>query len=148
MRRRVLVAILSVTAIAIVLFGIPLAIIVARFVDKEATLNVERQAILAAREVPEDFALSADPVELPANTTPDEVTQWLSASGFTRVQAERVGAVKILDVVADRFRIGSVEKACVLEAIEVALKRGSGRLNVYVLNEVAAQVDTAVAAPD
>ena len=61
-----MVAILSVTAIAIVLFGIPLAIIVARFVDKEATLNVERQAILAAREVPEDFALSADPVELPA----------------------------------------------------------------------------------
>ena len=68
MRRRILVAILSVTAIAIVLFGIPLAIIVARFVDKEATLRVERQAILAAREVPEDFALSADPVELPANS--------------------------------------------------------------------------------
>ncbi len=29
------------------------------------------------------------PVELPAGTSADEVTQWLSASGFTRVQAER-----------------------------------------------------------
>ncbi|MEY2735039.1 MAG: excinuclease subunit, partial [Pseudomonadota bacterium] len=77
------------------------------------------------------------PVELPANTSAEEVEQWLSASGFTRVQAERevatpapvdpsaapgrpkqasapsggsepreagsVGAVKVLDVVADRF---------------------------------------------
>ncbi|MDR7308093.1 excinuclease ABC subunit UvrA [Rhodoferax saidenbachensis] len=93
------------------------------------------------------------PVELPASTTQEEVTQWLSASGFTRVQAEReVGTVsgprKVLDVVADRFRIDSVEKARVLEAIEVALKRGSGRLNVYVLNEAAAPVDSAQTAPE
>ena len=34
------------------------------------------------------------PVELPANTTSEQVEQWLSASGFTRVQAERqVGMV-------------------------------------------------------
>ncbi len=76
------------------------------------------------------------PVELPAGTSAEEVAQWLSASGFTRVQAERevatpTGPRKLLDVVADRFRIGSVEKARAIEAIEVALKRGSGRLNVY-----------------
>ena len=34
-------------------------------------------------------------------------------------------------VVADRFRLGNAEKARVIEAIEVALGRGSGRLNVY-----------------
>ncbi len=78
------------------------------------------------------------PVELPANTSPDDIEQWLSASGFTRVQAERevatpTGPRKMLDVVADRFRIGSTEKARAIEAIEVALKRGSGRLNVYVM---------------
>ncbi|MDR3454538.1 MAG: excinuclease ABC subunit UvrA [Rhodoferax sp.] len=76
------------------------------------------------------------PVELPANTSPEEIEQWLSASGFTKVQAERVvGARKVLDVVADRFRIGSIEKARAVEAIEVALKRGSGRLNVYCLQD-------------
>ena len=76
------------------------------------------------------------PVELPGNTSADEVTQWLSASGFTRVHAERVvatpaGPHKMLDVVADRFRVQTAEKARVIEAIEMALKRG-GRLNVYV----------------
>ncbi|MGJ7546450.1 excinuclease ABC subunit UvrA [Variovorax sp. LT1R16] len=76
------------------------------------------------------------PVELPASTTPDEVTQWLSASGFTRVQAEReiatpTGPRKVLDVVADRFRLAAAERARVLEAIETGLKRGVGRLTVY-----------------
>ncbi|MGJ7511940.1 excinuclease ABC subunit UvrA [Variovorax sp. GT1P44] len=79
------------------------------------------------------------PVELPASTSADEVTQWLSASGFTRVQAERevatpTGPRKVLDVVADRFRIAGAERARVVEAIEVALKRGTGRLTVYALS--------------
>ena len=77
------------------------------------------------------------PVELPSNTTAEQVEQWLSASGFTKVQAERevatpTGPRKVLDVVADRFRLANAEKARVIEAIEVAIKRGSGRLNVYV----------------
>ncbi len=85
------------------------------------------------------------PVELPASTTAEEVEQWLSASGFTRVQAEReVGTVtgprKVLDVVADRFRIQGVEKARAIEAIEVALKRGSGRLAVYAGDDEAKEI--------
>jgi len=53
------------------------------------------------------------PVELPANTTAEEVMQWLSTSGFTRVHGERTirdekGERKLLDVVADRFRVGNV----------------------------------------
>ncbi len=73
-------------------------------------------------------------VELPADTSADEVAQWLSASGFTKVQAERaLGKVRLLDVVADRFRLGNAEKVRVIEAIEVALKRGAGQLNVYCL---------------
>ncbi|MDO8419626.1 MAG: excinuclease ABC subunit UvrA, partial [Rubrivivax sp.] len=73
------------------------------------------------------------PVELPADTSAEQQEQWLSASGFTRVQAERVeGPRKILAVVADRLRLGSAEKVRVMEAIELALKRGGGRLDVYV----------------
>ncbi len=107
------------------------------------------------------------PVELPADTTPDEITQWLSVSGYTRVQAERevdvpvgnlptdgkvnsgtktgkgkaggtpAGPVrrKVLDVVADRFRLGGAEQARVVDAIEAALKRGGGRINVYALGD-------------
>ncbi|TAM05600.1 MAG: excinuclease ABC subunit A [Paraburkholderia sp.] len=78
------------------------------------------------------------PVELPDTTTEDEVTQWLSASGYTRVQAQREvksgeGTRKVLDVVADRFRLQNTEKSRVVEAIEASLKRGGGRVNVYVL---------------
>jgi excinuclease ABC subunit A len=75
-------------------------------------------------------------VELPASTTAEDVEQWLSAAGFTRVQAERTeGDKKILDVVADRFRMGGAERARVIEAIELALLRGGGRMTVYAVPE-------------
>ncbi len=67
MRRRVLIAILSVTAIAVVLFGVPLAIVIQRFVNEDATLRVERLAVLASHTVPSYFVSGNDPVELPTN---------------------------------------------------------------------------------
>jgi excinuclease ABC subunit A len=78
------------------------------------------------------------PVELPADASAVDIEQWLAASGFTRVQAQRevaspTGPRKVLDVVADRFRIQGTEKIRAVEAIETALKRGSGRVNVYAL---------------
>lgn len=78
------------------------------------------------------------PVELPETASEQEVEQWLSASGYTRVQAQRevdspTGKRKLLDVVADRFRLSAVEKPRVVEAIEASLKRGGGRVNIYVL---------------
>jgi excinuclease ABC subunit A len=95
--------------------------------DSPETITTELLARAAGRRLVVTF-----PVELPATVSADEVEQWLAASGFTRVQAERVaGTRKLLDVVADRFRIESVEKVRVVEAIETALKRGSGRVNVY-----------------
>ncbi len=80
------------------------------------------------------------PVELPGGTSDEELAQWLSASGFTRVQAQRevatpTGPRKLLDVVADRFRLGGVERARAIEAIEVALRRGGGRLSVHRLRD-------------
>lgn len=104
--------------------------------DSPETIYAE----LMARTLSDDPRLVVTfPVELPAGTTPEEVEQWLAASGFTRVQAERevatpTGPRKVLDVVADRFRIQNVEKARAIEAIEVALKRGSGRMAVHVVN--------------
>jgi len=110
------------------------------------TEGSEPNAVGSVGATPNPRLVLTFPVELPASTTAEEVTQWLSASGFTRVHAEREvetpsGPRKVLDVVADRFRIATVEKARALEAIEVAIKRGSGRLNVYVQNEVVAPVN-------
>ncbi len=79
-------------------------------------------------------------VELPAGTSAEEVQQWLSASGYTRVQAERevatpTGPRKVLDVIADRFRASSVERERAMEAIETALRRGAGRMAVHAQDE-------------
>ena len=102
--------------------------------DTPETIYAELQQRAAAGGDPR--LVVTFPVELPASVTPEEVEQWLAASGFTRVQAERVvGERKVLDVVADRFRFSGAEKVRVMEAIELALKRGSGRVNVYVLKE-------------
>lgn len=102
--------------------------------DTPETIHADLQARAAAAGDPR--LVVTFPVELPANTTAEEVEQWLAASGFTRVQAERVvGERKLLDVVADRFRFSSAERVRVMEAIELGLKRGSGRLSVYALKD-------------
>ena len=106
------------------------------------------------------------PVELPANTSADELQAWLSASGFTRIHTQREvtytaddtpvkskktaaakkttatkkttkaatvldGKRQVLDVVADRFRLQNVEHVRAMEAIELALQRGNGRMTAY-----------------
>ncbi|WP_374568850.1 excinuclease ABC subunit UvrA [Ideonella sp.] len=102
--------------------------------DTPETIHADLQARAAAAGDPR--LVVTFPVELPANTSAEEVEQWLAASGFTRVQAERVvGERKLLDVVADRFRFSSAERVRVMEAIELGLKRGAGRLSVYALKE-------------
>ncbi|MES2960286.1 MAG: excinuclease ABC subunit UvrA [Pseudomonadota bacterium] len=112
----------------------------AQLYDKQTALRVRHDTpeticaeLLARAEGAEDPRLVVTmPVELPADTSAEQIEQWLAASGFTRVQAERtVGARKLLDVVVDRFRASTAEKVRVVEAIELALRRGSGRINVY-----------------
>ncbi|QKD45552.1 excinuclease ABC subunit UvrA [Alicycliphilus denitrificans] len=102
--------------------------------DSPDTIYAELQRRCAAEGDPR--IVLTFPVELPAGITAEQLEQWLSASGFTRVQAERErDGRKLLDVVADRFRMGGAERVRVVEAIEVALKRGGGRLNVYRLRD-------------
>jgi excinuclease ABC subunit A len=48
-----------------------------------------RTAAITAATRSEPRLVLTFPVELPAGTPPEQVEQWLSASGFTRVQAER-----------------------------------------------------------
>ncbi|QHI99550.1 excinuclease ABC subunit UvrA [Xylophilus rhododendri] len=103
--------------------------------DSPDSIYAEMQQRAAVLEDPR--LVVTFPVELPGGTSREEIEQWLSASGFTRIHAERevatpTGPRKVLDVVADRFRIGTAERSRVVEAIEVALKRGAGRVTVHV----------------
>ena len=102
--------------------------------DTPATIQAELLARAAAAGDPRLSVTFA--VELPAATSAAEVEQWLAASGYTRVHGERqVGERKLLDVVADRFRAGKAEPARIAEAIETALRRGGGRVDVQVQHE-------------
>ncbi|MBY4946082.1 excinuclease ABC subunit UvrA [Cupriavidus respiraculi] len=117
----------------------------AELFDRETALQVRHDtpetiyAELLARTRETDPRLVVTfPVELPESTTDAEIEQWLSVSGYTRVQAQRVvasptGPRKMLDVVADRFRLQNTDKVRAVEALEASLKRGGGRVNVYVL---------------
>ena len=69
------------------------------------------------------------PVDVPKNFTEEEVTKLLQGQGYTRIH-RREG--ERLDVVQDRIRLGTAEKARVVEAIEAALRIGNGRVNVFV----------------
>src|SRR6516164_3085490 len=72
------------------------------------------------------------PVDVPANFTEEEVTKLLQGQGYTRIHA-RQGTR--LDVVQDRIRMSSAERARVVEALEAALRVGVGRVNVFVETE-------------
>jgi len=112
----------------------------AELFDRKTALQVRHDTaqtiyaeLMARTEGTDPRMVLTFPVELPANTTAEQVAQWLSASGFTRTQGEReVEGKKVLDVVADRFRIQGADKQRAMEAIELCLKRGAGRVNVHV----------------
>ncbi len=71
----------------------------------------------------------AFPVDVPKNFSEEEVTKLLQAQGYTDVH-HRDGTR--LEVKQDRVKMGSAEKARVVEAIEAAVRVGQGRVNVFV----------------
>jgi excinuclease ABC subunit A len=68
------------------------------------------------------------PIDVPKNFSQAEVEALLTAQGYARVH-ERRG--ETLQVVQDRFRWSTVDFERASDAIEAALKIGSGRLDVY-----------------
>jgi excinuclease ABC subunit A len=78
------------------------------------------------------------PVQVPANFTEDEIEQHLLAQGYTRVHARLPGSATVgptLVVVQDRLRLAGADAGRVAEALEAALRRGAGRLQVHVLGD-------------
>jgi signal transduction histidine kinase len=64
-RRRILGSILAVTAIALVLLGVPLAMVISRLDHSQEVTRLQREATLAAGAVPASGLGGADPIEPP-----------------------------------------------------------------------------------
>ena len=67
MRRRITLAIVLVTALAVALFGIPLAVVLRHLYITNARATLVREATLSARDIPADFANETDPIDLPTS---------------------------------------------------------------------------------
>src|SRR6267154_1710086 len=71
------------------------------------------------------------PVTVPKNFKEEEVQALLKAQGYDRIHAR---TATLLEVIQDRVKMSSAEKARVVEGIEAALKVGQGKVNVYPLD--------------
>ncbi|HTS84137.1 MAG TPA: excinuclease ABC subunit UvrA [Usitatibacter sp.] len=94
--------------------------------DTPETIYAQMQERAAAAGDPR--LVIAFPVDVPKNFTEEEVTKLLQGQGYTRVH-HREGTR--LEVTQDRLKMGSAEKARVVEAIEAAIRVGQGRVNVF-----------------
>jgi len=65
MKRRILIAIVSVTAFAVVLFAVPLGFTLADLYREQEVVRLERAAAEVSETIPASFPQTSDPVELP-----------------------------------------------------------------------------------
>src|SRR5467141_367032 len=68
------------------------------------------------------------PVNGPTNFSEKEVEELLERQGYTRMHSRSKGR---LEVIQDRIRMSSAERARVIEALESALRIGQGRVDIH-----------------
>jgi excinuclease ABC subunit A len=98
--------------------------------DDPETIYADMQA--RARQAADPRLIITFPVEVPKNFSEDEILKLLEGQGYTRIHAR---TAQRLEVVQDRLRLDSAERARVIEALEAALRVGNGHIAVYLLAE-------------
>ena len=101
----------------------------AQAVREDTTATIAADLLSRAKQGDDPRLYVTFPVSVPDNFTDQEIEDYLSAQGYTRIHQRRDN---VLDVVQDRFKASQVEAARLGEAIEAALHRGHGKLNVYI----------------
>src|SRR2546427_2473520 len=102
-----------------------------RPVHRDTPASVYGQLAAQAETAGDPRLIVTFPVTVPKNFKEDEVQALLKAQGYDRIHA-RTGT--LLEVVQDRVKMSSAERARVIEGIEAALKIGQGKINVYPLD--------------
>jgi excinuclease ABC subunit A len=106
----------------------------ARAVTRDTPDTIYEDLRARARQAADPWLVIAFPLTVPGNFTLAEVLQLLARQGYTRIHARR-GAT--LEVVQDRLRMSTAQRARVIEALEAALRAGNGRVNVYGMDSAA-----------
>lgn len=77
------------------------------------------------------------PVTVPHNFTDEEVLQWLTQQGYTRIQAKADNQVHAIQ---DRLRLTPENRERLAEAVETALHHGNGHVVIYAIHDDREQV--------
>src|SRR3977135_652740 len=103
-----------------------------RPVKRDTPGSVYEELVERAKAAGDPRIVVAFPVAVPKNFKEEEVQALLKAQGYDRIHS-RSGA--LLEVVQDRVKISSAEKARVVEGIEAAMKIGQGKVSLHPLDE-------------
>ena len=95
---------------------------------KPVTRDTTESIFRFLKERPDQKLVITFPVDIPKNFREKEVLQLLEAQGYTRIHERTKDR---LEVVQDRLRMASADKARVTDALEHALKIGQGKVNVH-----------------
>jgi excinuclease ABC subunit A len=101
-------------------------------VRRDSAEGIYREATSRAAAAGDPRVYICFPVTVPKNFKEAEVRALLEQQGYSRIH-ERHGDT--LEVVQDRLRLGTAERARVMESIETALRVGRGRVNLHVVDE-------------
>ncbi|HUG79303.1 MAG TPA: excinuclease ABC subunit UvrA, partial [Burkholderiales bacterium] len=95
---------------------------------KPVTRDTPQSIYAQLKDRTDDRLLVTFPVRVPKNFTEKEIEELLQRQGYTRLHSR---SRTLIEVVQDRIRIASAERARVIEALEAALRFGQGRVNIY-----------------
>ena len=84
----------------------------------------------AGKEAPRLIVTFA--ITVPHNFTADEIRKVLEQQGYTKIHSEHDN---IIEVVQDRMRLSEENRGRLVEALEIALDKGHGKVVVYPLDE-------------
>ena len=98
-------------------------------VVRDTPESIFAQLQARAAEAGDPRLLVTFPVPIPKNFSEKEVLELLERQGYTRIHSRSAARLEVLQ---DRLRMGSAERARVIEALEAALRVGQGKVNLYV----------------
>src|SRR5580700_4863176 len=103
-----------------------------RPVRRDSAVSIRESLLARAQALGDPRLVLTFPIDIPQNFSETEIKSLLERQGYTRIHMKRG---RTLQVVQDRFRAGDAGEARIVDAIEAALRVGSGRLDVYPVGE-------------
>ncbi|MFL6579232.1 MAG: excinuclease ABC subunit UvrA [Burkholderiales bacterium] len=94
--------------------------------DNPDSIHADMQA--RAQQAGDPRVIIAFPLTIPDNFSEEEILSLLQSQGYTRIHSRTKSR---LEVVQDRLRMSSAERARVIQALEAALRVGNGCVNVH-----------------